>query len=104
MEGSMNITITPPMVDAFLNLLVFGVGLDFTWCGYWFLKTNEITHLPKLFGYLMFKFIEKSIDKDVSKNETVKIVFSMKAVSIYMLLGGPLLIVGSAFALLSQFS
>ena len=100
----MNITITPTMVDAFLSLLVFCVGLDFTWCGYWFLKMNEITHLPRLFGYLVFKIFEAGLNKNKSKNEIAKIMFSMKAASIYMLLGGPPLIVGSIFALLIQFS
>jgi len=100
----MNITITPLMVDTFLNLLVFGIGLDFTWSGYWFLKTNEIGHNPRLFGYLVFKLFEAGINKNKSKNEIAKNMFSMKAASIYMLLGGPPLIVGSIFSLLSQFS
>ncbi len=98
----MTINITP-IVDVFLNLLGFGVGLDFTWCGYWFLKTNEVTHLPRLLGYLVFKLFEIANKKNKSKNEIVKNMFSMKAASIYMLLVGLQLIVESAFTLLSQF-
>jgi len=98
----MNVATTPSMVEAFLNLLLIGIGLDFTWCGYWFLKTSEITRLPRLFGYLMFKLFETAIKKDKSKNEIGMIVFSMKAASIYLLLAGPLLIVNRLFSFLIE--
>lgn len=96
----LNIT---PIVDIFLYLLTLGIGLDFTWCGYWLLKTNKMTHIPRLLGYLTLKIFEKA---SINNNETkiVKIMFSMKTASIYMLLGGPLLIVGSVLALLGLLS
>ncbi len=101
MDNAMIIDITP-IVNLFLNLLVFGIGLDFAWCGYWLLKTNEITRLPRLLGYLVFKLFEVANKKNKSKNEIAKSMFSMKAVSIYLLLGGLQLIVSSILTLLSQ--
>jgi hypothetical protein len=101
----MTIDITP-IVDLFINLFAFGVGLDFTWCGYLLLKTNKTTHLPRLLGYQIYKFVETGNKKNKSKNETAneiaRIMFSPKAFSVYMLLGGVQLIIASALWLLSQ--
>lgn len=101
MGNAMIIDITP-IVNLFLNLLVFGIGLDFAWYGYWLLKKSEITRLPRLLGYLVFKLFEVANRKSKSKNEIAKSMFSMKAVGIYLLLGGLQLIVSSILTLLSQ--
>jgi hypothetical protein len=101
MDDSMIIDITP-IVNTFFNLITFGIGLDFAWCGYWFLKTNEIEHLPRLLGYVIFKLFERANKKNKSKNELVKTMFSMKAASIYVLLSGIQLIVTSMITMLSQ--
>jgi hypothetical protein len=91
-----------PTVNTFFNLIALGVGLDFAWCGYWFLKTNEITHLPRLLGCMILKLFERANKKSKSKNELVKTIFSMKAASIYLLLGGIQIIVSSMITLFSQ--
>jgi hypothetical protein len=96
----MTLTIAPFMVNLFLYLIVLGIGIDFTWCGYWYLTTKEINRLPKLLGYLMFRIIQTGINKKQSSIKFVRTILSMKAMGIYLLLGGPLLILGSIFALL----
>ena len=91
-----------PIVNTCFTLIVFFIGLDFAWCGYLFLKMNQITHLPKFLGYWMFRLFERANKKNKSTNEIVTAVFSMKAAGIYMLLGGLQLIGSSMFMLLSQ--
>ena len=91
-----------PIVNIFFNLLGFGIGLDFVWCGYWFLKKNDITRLPKLLGYMMFKLLEVGNKKSKSKNDFVRNMFSMKTGAIGALLVGFEMMASSMFALLSQ--
>jgi hypothetical protein len=90
-------------VGLFFNLIFLGIGLDFIWCGYWFLKTNEMTHLPKLLGYLVLKLFERANKMNKSKNKFAAEMFSMKAASIYMLLEGPYLVVSSTLTILDYF-
>jgi hypothetical protein len=97
----MIINITP-VIDVFFNLLTFFVGLDFIWCGYWYLKTSETACFPKLLGYLVFKFFERLNKKSKSKNEVLRTMFSMKAASFYMLVEGLHLIASSIPTLLKQ--
>ena len=101
----MTIDITP-IIDVVINLFTFGIGLDFAWCGYLLLKTNKDTHIPNLLGYRIFKLVEAGNKKIKSKNEVTnelaRIIFSAKAISVYMLLGGIQLIIASALWLLSQ--
>lgn len=99
----MNITVNSSMFEVFLNFLLISIGLDAAWCGYRFLKTDDITRIPRLFGYLVLKLFETGIKKDKSNNKIGMIVFNMKAAGVYLLLGGPLLIVDRLFALLIQF-
>lgn len=96
--------ITPSMFDTFIYLLVFGIGLDFIWCGSWFLAKNKIIFFPKLFGYLALKLFEISNKKSTSKNEFAKNVFSMRAAGVYLLLGGLQLVIRSVRMLLIIFS
>lgn len=84
----MNITITPIMFDIFINLLTICIGIDFIWSGIWFQIKNETPNMPKLLGYLVFRLFETSIKKYKSKNNAIKNLFSLRAASIYLLLGG----------------
>ena len=97
----MTINITP-IVSVIFNLFAFGIGLDFAWCGYLYLKTNKTTHIPKLLGFLVLKLFEVGNRKSKSKNEFAKNMFSMRAAGMYLLVGGLLLMVDGAFRLLAQ--
>jgi hypothetical protein len=77
-----------PQVKLFFNFLGLGIGLDFIWCGYWYMKTNELTHLPRLLGYLVFKIFETANKKNKSKNMFVINMFSMGAANILHAFGG----------------
>jgi hypothetical protein len=90
-------------VNLFLSFLGLGIGLDFIWCGYWYMKTNELTHLPRLLGYLAFKIFETGNKKNKSKNTFATNMFSMEAATIYMLLSGIYLIVRCTFSIVSYF-
>ena len=97
----MTINITP-IVTIVFNLFAIGVGLDFAWCGYLYLKTNKTTRIPKLLGFWVLKLFEVGNRKNKSKNEFAKNMFCMKAAGIYLLVGGLLLMVDGAFGLLVQ--
>lgn len=103
MELPMIIDITP-IIAVFLNLLVFLIGLDFVWCGYWYVKTHEIKRLPRLLGYLALKVFEIGNRKNKSTNQFANSMFSMDAAGKYLLVGGIGLIVKGIILLLSQFS
>ena len=91
-----------PIISVILNFLVLCIGLDFVWCGYWYMKTNQMNYLPRLLGYLVLKLFEVGNRRNRSKDEFVNSMFSMKAACIYMLLGGFYFFVRSTFALLTQ--
>ena len=103
MDNTMGVDITP-IVNLFLNFLLFFIGLDFAWCGYWLLKTNEFPRLPRLLGYLVFRIFETANRKNKSKNEIANSMFSMKAASIYLFFGGLQLIVFSTLKILIELS
>ena len=67
------------------------------------MKTNDLTHLPRLLGYLAFKIFERANKINKSKNAFVTNMFSMEAAKIYMLLEGTYLIVSSTFSIVSYF-
>jgi hypothetical protein len=90
-------------VYLFFSFLGLGIGLDFVWCGYWYMKTNELAHLPRLLGYLIFKIFETGNKKNKSKNMLATNMFSMKAASFYMLWGGIYYIVSSIISIISYF-
>jgi len=96
----MNNVITPSMTNLFFHIILICIGLDFIWNGYWFLKKNTIPRFPKLLGYLVFKLVEMSKRKNVSKIGIVNALFGMKAASIYMVIGGSLIIIISILELL----
>lgn len=95
----MNITITPTMFDIFINLLTVCIGIDFIWCSFWFQIKNEIPNMPKLLGYLVFRLFEASTKRSKSNNKAIKSLFSLRAASIYLLLGGFNLIISSVIAI-----
>ena len=97
----MIINITP-IVNTCFTFIVFFIGLDFAWCGYVFMKTNDIKRVPKLLGYLVLKLFERGNRLSKSTNEIAKTMFSMKAAGIYSLLSGLQLMVSSMVELLSQ--
>ena len=92
-----------PIINVILDLVMFGIGLDFVWCGYWYLKTKETTRLPKLLGFLCLKIFEVGNKKNRSKNELAKNMFSMKAAGMYLLVSGFQLMLGGAFKLFGKF-
>ncbi len=89
--------------EVYLFFSFLGIGLDFVWCGYWYMKTNKLAHLPRLLGFWIFKIFETGDKKSKSKNMLVTNMFSMKAASIYMFLGGVYYIVRSTISIIGYF-
>jgi hypothetical protein len=91
-----------PIITVFLNLLTYLIGLDFVWCGYWYMKTRETNRLPRLLGYLGLKVFVIGNRKNKSTNQFVNSMFSMEAAGKYCLISGIYLVVRGMFPLLTQ--
>lgn len=91
-----------PIIAVFGNLLLFLIGLDFVWCGYWYMKTHETKCLPRLLGYLGLKIFEIGNRKNKSTNQFANNMFSMEAAGKYLFFGGIYLTVIGLFQLLTQ--
>jgi hypothetical protein len=101
MELQMIIDITP-IVDVLLNLIVFLIGLDFVWYGYWYMKTHEIRCTLGLLGYLSLKLFERGNRKNKSSNQFANNMFSMEAAGKYLIVGGIGLVIKGMLPLLAQ--
>ena len=101
----MTIDITP-IVNVFGDLLLFLIGVDLTWCGYWYMKTLKTKRLPRLLGYLTLKLFERAnrIKKpaDQSASRMYSSMFSMEAAGKYLFVGGIALIATSLLQLATQ--
>ena len=97
----MTIDITP-IVNVFGDLLLFLIGVDYTWCGFWYMKTHETKHLPRLLGYLSLKIFKIGNRKGKSTNQFANSMFSMEAAGKYLFFGGICLIVMSLLQLVAQ--
>ena len=91
-----------PIFAVFGNLLLFLIGLDFMWCGYWYMKTHETKRLPRLLGYLTLKLFEIGNRKSKSTNQFARNMASMEAASKYLLIGGIGLVMEGIIPLLTQ--
>jgi hypothetical protein len=94
MENAM-IIITPKDFDLVVVLIIFGIGLDYSWSGICLLKNNKITRIPKLFSYFLIKSSRWNINKWENRNILTRSwakMISLKAFGIYMCIGGPFLI------------
>ena len=98
----MTIDITP-IINVFINLLLFLIGIDFIWCGYWYLRTRKMNRLPRLLGYLSLKIFEAGNRKGKSTNQYANAMFSMDAAGKYLLVGGVALVLQSIIQLVTQF-
>jgi hypothetical protein len=105
MEIQMTIDITP-IVAVFFDLIVFLIGIDFVWYGYWYMKTHEIKLTLGLLGYLALKLFERGNRKNKSSNHFVNSMFgsmfSMEVAGKYLFFGGIGLIIQGLFPLLTQ--
>jgi hypothetical protein len=90
-----------PIIAVVLNFLAFLIGLDFVWCGYWYMKTHEIKRLPRLLGYLGLKIFEIGNRKNKSTNQFANNMFSMEAAGKYLFFGGVYLVLRGLFPLLN---
>lgn len=99
----MTVDITP-IVAVLFTLLLFLIGVDFAWCGYWFIKTHETKRLPRLLGYLTLKVFEMGNRKNKSSNQFANSMFSMDAAGKYLLIGGVGLVIESIASLVAQLS
>ena len=97
----MTLDITP-IIAMFLNLIVFLIGIDFMWSGYWYMKTHEIKPTLGLFGYLGLKLFERGNRKNKSSNQFANSMFSMEAAGKYLVVGGIGLVIKGIFPLLTQ--
>lgn len=77
----MTITIT----NQTFSVIGLGIGLDFVWCGFWFIRKNQLPMFPKLLGYLIFRISEVEIKANKSKNTSVEIMFGAKTTSFSLL-------------------
>ena len=91
-----------PIVAVFGNLLLFLVGVDYVWCGYWYIKTRETKRLPRLLGYLTLKLFERANRKSKSTNQFANSMFSMETAGRYSFYGGIYLTLIGLFQLLAQ--
>ncbi len=91
-----------PIIAVFFNLLVFLIGLDFVWCGFWYMKTRETKRLPRLLGYLTLKLFEIGNRKSKSSNQIARSMFSMEVAGKYLIVGGVGLVIEGVFLLLTQ--
>ncbi|HEY3313324.1 MAG TPA: hypothetical protein VGK00_16910 [Anaerolineales bacterium] len=95
-----------PIVAVFFKLILFLIGVDFLWCGYWYIKTQEIKLTLGFLGYLalmLFKranSLRKSSNQDV--NSIFSMMFSMQSAGIYLVVAGICLIMEGLFSLLTQ--
>lgn len=103
MGESMKIS-TISVLNSLINLVILGFGIEWTWCGISFFKTKDISRLPKLSGYLMLRIFQVVNEKRQSNIGLVRVLRSTKAMSVYLILGGSIVILGSLSAFLLMFA
>jgi len=90
-----------PIVAVFFNLIMILLGIDYIWCGYWYMRTHKIKFTIGLFGYLTLKLLERYNRKNKSSNQFANSMFSMEAAGKYMVVGGIGIVITSIFPLLT---
>ena len=100
--GDAIIIIKPYVFDFLFSLIIFIIGVDFTWSGIVLIRENDLSRIPKFFGYLLIKLTRRSISKWESRNPFMSTVVSIKYFGIYFILSGPLLIIVSALMIIRE--
>ena len=99
----MKVDITP-IIAVFFNLILFLIGVDFLWYGYWYIKNQKVKLTLGFGGYLalmLFKranSIRKSSNEDL--NSIFSMMFSMESAGRYLVVAGIGLIIKGLFPLL----
>lgn len=101
----MEVDITP-IINVILYVIEALIGLDFLWCGYWYIRTRDTERLPRLLGYMALKLFERAnrIHKptDRSLDRIYTNMFSMQAAVKYMLISGIYLVIEGTYWLLAR--